>query len=169
MEVLTESISEVEEDTMNGKYLTFSIENEIFGIEIKYVMEIIGIQEITEMPEMPEYVKGIINLRGRIIPIIDVRLRFKKNSKDYDERTCVIVTNINESSVGFIVDSVADVITIMANNILDSPNINSKDRRGYVNKIGKVDKSVILLIECEKLLNDEEFNLIGMKMPQLEK
>ena len=79
---------EIEEDTQKDRYLVFSFGNENYGIDIKYVIEIIGIQAITEVPELPEYVKGIINLRGKIIPIMDVRLRFKKEPREYDDRTC---------------------------------------------------------------------------------
>ena len=83
-----------EEDTQKGKFLTFSLGNESYGLEIKYVTEIIGIQPITEVPELPEYIRGIINLRGKIIPVMDVRLRFKKPFNEYNERTCIIVIDV---------------------------------------------------------------------------
>jgi len=95
-----ENVLEYEEDTQKGKYLTFIIGKEVYGIEIKYVMEIIGMQQITEVPELPEYIKGIINLRGKIIPVLDVRLRFKKEPMEYNDRTCIIVVDIKDVSVG---------------------------------------------------------------------
>ncbi|MCP4726608.1 MAG: purine-binding chemotaxis protein CheW, partial [bacterium] len=96
-----------DEDSQEGKYLTFPIGNEEFGIETRSVREIIGIQVITDIPEMPPYVKGVINLRGKIIPVMDIRLKFGMQEREYDERTTIIVVHINELDVGLIVDSVS--------------------------------------------------------------
>lgn len=93
---MAEEVMELDEDTQKDKYLTFFIGKEIYGIDIRLVTEIIGIQPITEIPEVPEYVKGIINLRGKIIPVMDVRLRFKKEFLAYNDRTCVIVIEARE-------------------------------------------------------------------------
>lgn len=153
---IVEDNIEMEEDTQKGRYLTFSLGKESYGIEIKYVTEIIGIQTITEVPELPEYVKGIINLRGKIIPVIDMRLRFKKKPIDYNDRTCVIVVDINEISVGLIVDSVSEVLTIGDENITDPPQLNKGSSNRYIKNIGKVGESVKLLLDCEKLLSEEE-------------
>lgn len=147
---------ELEEDTQKGRYLTFLIGNETYGIEIKYVIEIIGIQIITEIPELPEYVKGIINLRGKIIPVMDVRLRFKKESIEYNDRTCVIVVDINDISIGLIVDSVAEVITILDEDIVEPPQMNNGSNNRYIKNIGKVLDKVKLLLDCEKLLTEDE-------------
>jgi purine-binding chemotaxis protein CheW len=148
--------SELEEDTQKDRYLTFIIGNECYGIEIKYVTEIIGIQAITEIPELPEYVKGIINLRGKIIPVIDVRIRFKKDTKDYNDRTCVIVVDIQELSIGLIVDSVAEVLTIPEQDIVDPPQVNKASGSRYIKKIGKVGNAVKLLLDCDRLLSEHE-------------
>ena len=94
------------EDAQEGRFLIFSLDSEKFGVEIRYVTEIIGFQPITEIPDMPEYMKGIVNLRGKIIPVMDVRLRFRKEPKAYNDRTCVIVLDIRDISVDLIVDSV---------------------------------------------------------------
>jgi len=146
----------LEEDTQKDRYLTFILGNECYGIEIKYVTEIIGIQAITEIPELPEYVRGIINLRGKIIPVIDVRMRFKKEKKEYNDRTCVVVVDIKELSIGLIVDSVAEVITIPEQDIVDPPQVNKVANNNYINKIGKVGNEVKLLLDCEMLLSDYE-------------
>lgn len=148
---------EESEDTLHGRFLIFLIEDEMFGIEIRYVTEIIGLQMITEMPEMPVYIKGIINLRGRIIPVMDVRLRFGKEMKDYNDRTCVIVAEYNGISCGLIVDSVSEVMKIPDDNISERPVISNTDNNGFVKNIGKANDSVILLINCGKLLSSEEF------------
>jgi len=151
---------EIEEDTQKDKYLTFSIGSESYGIEIKYVTEIIGIQAITVIPELPEYVKGIINLRGKIIPVIDVRLRFKKEPKEYTDRTCIVVVDVGEISIGMIVDSVSEVMTISDNDIVAPPQVNKNSSGSLVKNIGKKDTEVKLLLDCEKLLKDNDIKEI---------
>lgn len=153
-------MEEIDEDTQKGRFLTFSIGKENYGIEIKYVTEIIGMQEITEVPELPEYTKGIINLRGKIIPVLDVRLRFKKEAKEYNDRTCIVVVDIMDMSVGLIVDEVSEVINIGEENIVPPPSIKSGFNNRYVRAIGKVGTEVKLLLDCDKLLNDDELERI---------
>ncbi|MBU3175803.1 chemotaxis protein CheW [Clostridium estertheticum] len=160
MAEILEEIMETADDTQKGKFLTFSVGKESYGIEIKFVTEIIGIQEITEVPELPDYVKGIINLRGKIIPVIDVRLRFRKEPKDYNDRTCIVVINIKETTVGLIVDNVAEVINIDDSNIVPPPQMKTGFHNRYVRGIGKVGNEVKLLLDCDKLLNDEELDKI---------
>jgi purine-binding chemotaxis protein CheW len=151
-----EIVPELEEDTLKGKFLTFSLGAEVYGIEIRYVTEIIGLQAITEVPDLAEYVKGIINLRGKIIPVIDVRLRFGKPPQEYNDRTCVIVVDIKEVSVGLIVDTVAEVLTIADQDIVPPPQMNNGSHQRFINAIGKVGNDVKLILDCDRLLNDEE-------------
>jgi purine-binding chemotaxis protein CheW len=155
-EVVNQSI-EMEEDTQKGRFLTFFLGKESYGIDIQFVTEIIGIQSITEIPELPDYVKGIINLRGKIIPVMDVRLRFKKEPKPYNDRTCIIVVDIKTISIGLIVDSVSEVLTIPEQEIVDPPEMNKGNNR-YIKKIGKAGSDVKLLLDCEKLLNEDELD-----------
>jgi purine-binding chemotaxis protein CheW len=150
------------EDSQKGRYLAFMVGNEAFGIEIKYVTEIIGIQTITEMPEMPNFVKGIINLRGRIIPLIDIRLRFGKEPRDYDDRTCVIVVDIEGFSYGLIVDSVYEVLTIPDEEISPLPGINTVSGNRFVKNIGKTAGGIVLVVDCEKLLTADEIAEIAL-------
>lgn len=147
---------EEEEDTQKGRFLTFALGNETYGIEIKYVTEIIGIQAITELPELSNYIKGIINLRGKIIPVMDVRLRFKKECKEYNDRTCIIVIDIDELSIGLIVDSVSEVLSIDEKDIVEPPQINKGYNNRYIKSIGKVGNDVKLLLDCEKMLTEDE-------------
>ncbi|MEW9123427.1 MAG: chemotaxis protein CheW [Thermotaleaceae bacterium] len=146
----------LEEDTQKGKFLTFLLGEESYGIEIRYVTEIIGIQPITEIPELPDYIRGIINLRGKIIPVMDVRLRFKKAFREYNDRTCVIVIDIGDISIGLIIDSVSEVLAIDEENIVPPPDMNRGSSNRYIKGIGKVDKDVKLILDCEKLLGEEE-------------
>ncbi|KJS20561.1 MAG: chemotaxis protein CheW [Clostridiaceae bacterium BRH_c20a] len=161
---LVEDIMEMEEDTQKGRFLTFSLGKESYGIEIKYVTEIIGIQAITEIPELPEYVKGIINLRGKIIPVMDVRLRFKKEPREYNDRTCVVVIDIKDISIGLIVDTVSEVLTIPENSIVEPPKMNKGFNNRYIKNIGKVGNDVKLLLDCEKLLTENELEDLSEAM-----
>ena len=115
-------------------------------------------QEITAIPETEDYIKGLINLRGKVVPVIDVRLRFKQEPLEYNDRTCIIVINVKSSVVGLIVEEIAEVVEINEENILPPPKIGhaDKEQNKYVYGIGKVDNSVKLLLDPEKLLNDEK-------------
>lgn len=147
-----------EHDTQRGKYVTFKSGNEYFGLKIQYVSEIIVYQEITQIPESEDYIKGLINLRGKIIPVIDVRLRFKQEPFEYTDRTCIIVINVKDTVVGLIVEKIAEVVEIKEDNILPKTSIGSADKtqgNKYVYAIGKVGDEVKLLLDPEKLLNDE--------------
>ncbi|MDF2544455.1 MAG: chemotaxis signal transduction protein [Herbinix sp.] len=154
-DLLKNELLEDEEDTQKDKYLTFLLGNESYGIEIKYVTEIIGIQPFTVVPELPDYIRGIINLRGKIIPVMDVRLRFKKSFKDYNDRTCIVVIDVKDMNMGLIVDSVADVHSIPDTEIVAPPEIYRSGNR-YIKGVGKVNNEVELLLDCEKLLNDDD-------------
>lgn len=114
-------------------------------------------QQITKVPEFPEYIKGIINLRGRIIPVMDTRLKFKKTSIEYNERTCIVVIDIGETNIALIIDSVSEVMNIPENQIVPPPNFN-KEGKKYIKSIGKIDENVILILDCEKLLNENEMD-----------
>jgi len=153
-------IKNFEEDTQHGRFLTFTLEEEVYGIEIRFVTEIIGIQSITKVPEVPDYVKGIINLRGKIIPVIDVRLKFGKEPMVYDDRTCIVVIDINEVSVGLIVDNVDEVLTIDDDNIAAPPASKTGFENRYIKGIGKAGDKVQLLLDCEKLLKHDELDMI---------
>ena len=150
-------IYEDEEDSMENKYLTFNIANESYGINIQCVVEIIELQKITEVPDMPPFIKGVINLRGKIIPVMDLRLRFHMDARDYDDRTCTIVTNIRDTNIGFIVDTVDEVVEILENNIEPPPKFKSdKIKEQYISGLGKVGNSVKIILDVEKVLYEEE-------------
>lgn len=157
-ETAVHELLEQEEDTQTDKYLTFNLDNGSYGIEIRYVTEIIGVQPITAVPGLPEYIRGIINLRGRILPVIDVRLRFKKPFREFDDRTCVIIVNIRDISVGLIVDRVSEVLSIPAGAIVPPPDF-SKEGGSFIKCIGKVRSEVKLLLDLDRLLNNEEVSL----------
>ncbi|MGE5415473.1 MAG: chemotaxis protein CheW [Acidobacteriota bacterium] len=146
---------DLEEDTQKGMFLIFTLGKEDYGIEIRYVTEIIGIQTITEVPELPEYVKGVINLRGKIIPVVDVRLRFKKEPQVYDDRTCIVVVDIQGIPIGLVVDRVSEVLHINDEEIAPPPELNKAFQK-YIKGIGKVDNQVKLLLDAERLMDEDE-------------
>ena len=148
-----------DEDTQKDKYLTFHISTEDYGISIAYVTEIIGIQSITEIPEMPDFIKGVINLRGKVIPVMDVRTRFKLPPREYDERTCIIVVEIDGTSVGLVVDAVNEVADIPEDQV-EAPPKSKRKGGSYIQGIGKIDKEVKILLDINKILYDEELESI---------
>ncbi|MDR1570896.1 MAG: chemotaxis protein CheW [Clostridiales Family XIII bacterium] len=154
------------EDTLQGRFLTFTLGDEIYGLAIRYVVEIIGIQSITIVPEVPQYIKGIINLRGKIIPVIDVRLKFGKDEAEYSDRTCIIVIEIGDVSVGLIVDNVDEVLTIDENDIAAPPANRTGFENRYIMGIGKIGNNVQLLLDCERLIRTDAFGLEGLAEAQ---
>lgn len=148
-----ESIMNEEEDTQKNLYLIFNLDDEAYGVEIKIVTEMIGIQPIVELPEMPTHLRGIINLRGQIIPVLDIRMLFHKPFKEYDWRTCIIIINIDDITLGLIVDNVSEVISIPEENIVLPPSITS-ERNKYISGIGKSEDGVSMILDCLKLIED---------------
>ncbi|WP_334110094.1 chemotaxis protein CheW [Thermodesulfitimonas autotrophica] len=143
------------EDTQEDKFLTFVLADEEYGIEIRYVTEIIGMQKITEVPDVPSYIRGVINLRGKVIPVMDVRLRFGLPERPYDERTCVVVINVAEQAVGLIVDRVSEVLDIPKSEIEPPPQVKKGSGSRFIEGLGKVGDTVKILLNAEKLLFDE--------------
>ncbi|MBO5228879.1 MAG: purine-binding chemotaxis protein CheW [Lachnospiraceae bacterium] len=147
-----------------GKYVTFRTGDEYFGLKIKYVNEIIMMQEITYLPETEEYIKGLINLRGKIVPVIDVRLRFKQDPVEYNDRTCIIVINVESTVVGLIVEQIAEVVELEPDDIIPSPSLGNAEtlQSKYVYARGKVGEAVKLLRDAEKLIRDAEVPVAGI-------
>lgn len=150
-----------EEDTLKGKFLIFTIDKEDYGIEIKNVLEIVGMQPITAVPQLPEYIKGMINLRGKIIPVMDVRLRFKKEEIEYDDRTCIIIVQIDEVYVGLIVDRVSEVMNISEDEFAEVPEIGSNSKNKYISSIGNTKSGVKIILDCNKIISDDEIDAIS--------
>ncbi len=151
----------LEEDTEKGKYMTFKSGNESFGIELQYVREIIGIQPITAIPEVEGYIKGLINLRGKIIPVIDVRVRFNQEAIPYTDRTCIIIINVKNTVVGLIVETIEGVAQINDDQIEPPPTLSvGNTKNHFVYGLGKTEGSVKLLLDPQKLIRDEELAVL---------
>jgi len=144
------------EDTQSGKYLTFIVQDDIYGLEIKHVVDIIGIQDVTNVPRQEFYIKGVFNLRGKIVPIMDVRKRFNKEEREYDDRTCIVVVEIEGITVGIIVDTVLDVMAIGEDMISAAAAIEGVMENEYIFGIAVVEDRSIIILECVNLLELKE-------------
>ena len=143
-----------------GKYLTFSLADEEYGISILKIKEIIGMMPITSVPQTPEFVKGVLNLRGKVIPVVDLRLRFGMESIDYTERTCIIVVEIqgrtNTIMMGIVVDSVSEVLNIKSEDIENTPTFGAKLDTQYILGMAKMEGGVKILLDIDRVLSNEE-------------
>ncbi len=138
------------EDVLYGKYLTFVVAENVFGLEISYVTEIIGIQNITRVPHTYSYIKGIINLRGTIVPVMDMCMRFDKEQSEYTDRTCIVVLNTEDLSIGLVVDEVAEVVSI-DDDVIQPPPAKNTVINNYVKSLATVDGQVIQLLDLIKI------------------
>lgn len=147
-----------------GKYLTFTLDNEEYGIGIRKIKEIIGMMQVTTVPQTPDFVKGVINLRGKVIPVVDLRLRFGMEAIDYSERTCIIVVEITAEGgtvmIGIVVDAVSEVMNIKGEDIEDTPTFGTKLNTDYILGMAKVEGGVKILLEIDKVLSNEELALL---------
>jgi purine-binding chemotaxis protein CheW len=148
-----------------GKYLTFTLAGEEYGIGIRKVREIIGMMAVTHIPQTPPYIKGVINLRGKVIPIVDLRLKFDMESMAYTDRTCIIVVEIKSAektiAMGIIVDSVSEVINIKGGDIDDTPGFGSKLDTEYILGMAKTAGSVKILLDIDRVFGEAEFAVAG--------
>ena len=154
-DALSETFAERE-----GKYLTFTLEDEAYGIGILQIKEIIGMMPITPVPQTPDFVKGVVNLRGKVIPVVELRLRFGLEATDYTERTCIIVVEMEGRSgdivIGIVVDSVSEVLNIKAEDIEDAPNFGTNLETDYILGMAKMEGGVKILLDIDRVLSVEE-------------
>jgi purine-binding chemotaxis protein CheW len=150
-------------DIRGGKYLTFSLDQEEYGIGILKVKEIIGMMSITSMPRTPDFIKGVINLRGKVIPVVDLRARFGMAVMEYSERTCIIVVEMTGAegsvSLGIVVDSVSEVLNIRTADIEDTPTFGVKLNTDFILGMAKMSGSVKILLDIDKVLGEFRMSL----------
>lgn len=156
MSQMLEKLADENEDMLDSMFLTFRLSNEYYGIEVRYVTEIVGMQRITEVPDMPVFVKGVVNLRGQVIPVLDMRIRFHMESRPYDERTCIVVVNINGMQVGLVVDTISEVRNIEEQQISPPPS-NSPP---YIHGMAKIGDMVVILLEGGRILQEHEISAL---------
>ncbi len=147
-----------------GKYLTFTLADEEYGIGILKIKEIIGMMPITPVPRTPTFVKGVVNLRGKVIPVIDLRIRFGLKAMEYTDRTCIIVVEIAGESgsimVGLVVDTVSEVLNIKTNDIEETPAFGANLDTDYILGMAKMEGGVKILLDIDKVLRSEEITLL---------
>lgn len=155
---LNEAISG--ETNREGKYLTFTLANEDYGIGILKIKEIIGMMPITSVPQTPTFVKGVVNLRGKVIPVVDLRLKFGMPSIDYTERTCIIVVEISGKTgavkIGIVVDAVSEVLSIKGEDIENTPTFGTRVNTDYILGMAKMGGKVKILLDIDQVLSAHE-------------
>ncbi len=143
-----------------GKYLTFVLNREEYGIEILKVREIIGVIGITPVPQTPDYLKGVINLRGKVIPIIDLRLKFAMQEEEHTQETCIIVVEVNNAPIGVVVDNVSEVLDIKGEEVEDTPQFGQDIDTSFIMGLGKAKEKIIILLDIDKVLSAEELEMV---------
>lgn len=144
----------------SGQFLTFTLKNEEYGIEILKVQEIKGFSKITPIPNAPVFVRGVMNLRGTVVPIIDLRARFSMNEKDYDQFTVIIVVNVGSRVVGLVVDTVSDVLNIPTDSIADPPELASSGDSSCITGMGKLGERIIMLLDIGRLVGADSLSAV---------
>jgi purine-binding chemotaxis protein CheW len=155
-----ETVVKQEQSTRAGKYLTFALAEEEYGLEILKVREIISMSEITSVPKTPSYVKGVINLRGKVIPVIDLRLKFAMDEAPYTDETCIIVVDVDGVEMGIIVDHVSEVLDIAAGDIEDAPEFGASVDIDFILGMGKADARVTILLDISKVIAAQELEMV---------
>ena len=143
-----------------GKFLTFALGKEEYGIEILKVREIIGLMEITTVPQTPDYIKGVINLRGKVIPVEDLRLKFSMPEVEHTKETCIIVVEVDTAQVGVIVDSVSEVTDIKEKDIEKVPRFGQGIDTEFIMGLGKKKEKIIIMLDIEGVLTTEELKMV---------
>jgi purine-binding chemotaxis protein CheW len=143
-----------------NKYLTFTLGNEEYGLEILRVREIIGLMEITRVPRMPDFVRGVINLRGKVIPVVDLRLKFGMEGIEDTKETCIIVVDLNDFLMGIVVDMVSEVLNISEQEIEDTPAFGVSIDTEFIMGMGKAKGKVIILLDIQKVLTSSEIKAL---------
>jgi purine-binding chemotaxis protein CheW len=162
---LTENMAGAHTDARAGKYLTFHLANEEFGIRVLKVREIMGLQEITAVPQTPGHVKGVINLRGKVVPVVDLRLKFSLPAAEYSQRTCIIVTQVQGEHgpvmIGIVVDGVSEVLNLTDQEIEDTPDFGDEAGIRYLLGMAKVKGRVKILLDIDQVLATQELHNLG--------
>jgi len=150
------SVSTMEQVDKAGKYLTFKLGNEEYGLEILKVREIIGLMNITAVPRTPDFVRGVINLRGKVIPVVDLRAKFGMDSTEDTDETCIIVVDVGEVEMGTIVDKVSEVLDIDGGEIEDAPSFGVDVNTDFILGMGRTNDRVTILLDIGKVLSSDE-------------
>lgn len=159
--LIAERKTKKEEIQVENQYVTFVLRGQKFGVEVMKSQEVIFLAEITSVPNAKKFMKGVIDLRGKIIPLIDLGVKFKMNEIDYSKKTVVIIVEMVNTQVGMIVDSVSDVISIASPDIQNTPHFSEEINDEYIEGIVKIDEEILIILNVDQILTDEEIELIA--------
>jgi len=168
MEALAEQVSVAPEEpgdaaNIAGKYLTFALDREEYGVEILKIREIVGVMEITRVPQTPDFVQGVVNLRGKVIPVIDLRAKFRLPRRTYNDQTCIIVVDVG-MMMGIIVDTVSEVLDFCAKDVEPPPRLGSSLDTSFILGMGKSQDGVKILLDIDRVLHCEEL-VANLRLP----
>ena len=161
----SEEINVTEEE---NQFVTFSIGGETYGVSVLKVQEIIGMTQITHVPNTLKYLKGVINLRGSVVPVIDMRLKFEMPKREYDSFTVIIIVEVEDRLIGMIIDSVSDVLSIPVTAIQEVPHFSSKIESDFIESIGQKGDELIIILDVGRVISIEELNELGNVKSEVE-
>jgi purine-binding chemotaxis protein CheW len=161
----------IEKRATAGKYLTFGLADEHYGLEVMRVQEIVGFMPVTRIPRLPAFVAGVVNLRGRVIPVVDMRLAFGLPPAEVTERTCIVVVHVERGDesravMGVIVDEVSDVADLVAESIEDTPEFTSDVDTSFIKGVGRIEDRVLLLLDIDRALSARELDAVQLAVPE---
>jgi len=148
-------------NALERQFVTFLIGGEVYGVDVTKVQEIIGMTQITHMPNALSFVKGVINLRGSVVPVIDMRIKFNMDEREYDAFTVIIIVEVKQRLVGMIVDSVSDVANIPVGSIQDTPHFTSKIETDFISGIGQIDNNLVIILDVDSVMTREEISSVS--------
>ncbi|MCL6471581.1 MAG: chemotaxis protein CheW [Firmicutes bacterium] len=155
-----EKVNEAISKGTGDQFVTFTLEGEEYGVEILKVQEIIGYQGFTKVPNVPDFVKGVLNLRGSVVPVIDLRLKFSMKEKEYDKFTVILILEVKERIIGVIVDAVSDVVSLTEDDIQPTPDFSSGIRADFIASMGRKDDKLIIILDIDKVLSESELEVL---------
>ncbi len=159
-ERLKNTLAEADKGGDENQFVTFLINQESYGVEVLKVKEILGMTDITPVPNSLPFMRGVINLRGEVVPVVDMRLKFEMPEKEYDTFTVIIIVEVKKRLIGMIVDAVSDVASIPVEAIQQTPHFTSKIETDFISGIGQLNEQLIIILDVDRILTTDEFNRI---------
>jgi len=159
-DILEKKLAEAEEKEENAQYVTFTIEEETYGVDVLKVEGIIGMTQITHVPHSLKFMKGVINLRGSVVPVVDMRIKFNMDVKEYDQFTVILIVVVKGRQIGMVVDAVSDVMAIPVGQIQETPHFSTKIETDYIKGIGNIDEQLIIVLDVDMILSQDELDTL---------
>jgi purine-binding chemotaxis protein CheW len=160
MEKIANIAETISSQGSQDQFVTFTLGDEEYGVEVLKVQEIIGHQGFTKVPNVPNFVKGVLNLRGSVVPVIDLRIKFNMPERDYDNFTVILILEVDERVIGAIVDAVSDVVSLQESEIQSTPDFSSGIRADFISGMGRKDDKLIMILDIDKVLGEEDLEML---------